>query len=128
MSKLSDLIQHKLEQLGWSELSVRDLAQLTVDHTTGKPRLSKDTIAVYRRGTHGVPDEVTLQAWSEMLDVSIEELRAAAKVLPGEPDPYIPPPEAARMNRRQREAVTELIRAMVETARGTGEVRYVQKT
>lgn len=128
MSKLSDLIHQKLEERGWSEISVRDLAQQTVDPTTGKPRLSKDTIAVYRRGTHGVPDETTLQVWSEILGVPVEELRDAAKVLPGEPDPYVPPPEAARMNRRQREAVTELIRAMVETARGTGEVRYVQKT
>jgi transcriptional regulator with XRE-family HTH domain len=89
--------------------------------------LNHDTAARYLRGDHGRPDEATLVALAEVLDVSLAQLRAAAG-LPSElTDPYVPPAEASRLTRRQRLAVDELIRAMLDpgaaaTARPSGTV------
>jgi hypothetical protein len=82
--------------------------------------LNHDTAARYMRGDHGVPDEATLVAFSQVLGVPMTKLRAAAG-LPSEiATPYEPPAEASRMNRRQRRAVDEIIRAMVDTGQGRG--------
>jgi hypothetical protein len=78
--------------------------------------LNHDTAARYLRGDHGVPDEATLLAFSEVLGVSMRQLRMAAD-LPAElTSPYVPPPEASRLSRRQRRALDEIIRAMLEPA------------
>jgi len=82
--------------------------------------LNHDTAARYMRGDHGLPDETTLQALADVLGVPMTKLRAAAG-LPSEiATPYVPPDEANRLNRRQRRAVDEIIRAMVDTGRGRG--------
>lgn len=82
--------------------------------------LNHDTAARYMRGDHGVPDEATLVAFADVLGVPMTKLRAAAG-LPSEiATPYEPPAEASRMNRRQRRAVDEIIRAMVDTGQGRG--------
>jgi hypothetical protein len=79
--------------------------------------LNHDTAARYLRGDHGVPDEVTLVALSQVLPVSLRELRAAADLPTDATSPYVPPPEASRLTRRQRRAVDEVIRSMVEPTR-----------
>ncbi len=77
--------------------------------------LNHDTAARYLRGDHGKPDEATLQAFSDVLGIPLGKLRAAASLPAEVTEPYRPPIEANRLNRRQRRAVDEVIRAMLET-------------
>ena len=83
--------------------------------------LNHDTAARYLRGDHGVPDEVTLVAFSEVLRIPLRELRAAADLPSEATTPYVPPAEASRLTRRQRRAVDEVIRAMLEPTKAAGE-------
>ncbi|MDQ1722896.1 MAG: hypothetical protein QOI26_2630 [Pseudonocardiales bacterium] len=76
--------------------------------------LNHDTAARYLRGNHGSPDESTLLALSKVLKVPMTKLRAAAALPNEETEPYRPPAEASRLNRRQRRAVDEVIRAMLQ--------------
>jgi transcriptional regulator with XRE-family HTH domain len=94
-----------------SGLSARAIARRAQErgHT-----LNHDTAARYLRGDHGIPDEATLLGFADVLDVSLRKLRAAAN-LPSEiTEPYVAPAEASRLTRRQRRAVDEIIRAMLE--------------
>jgi transcriptional regulator with XRE-family HTH domain len=84
--------------------------------------LNHDTVARYLRGDHGRPDEPTLVAFSAILGVPLATLRSAAD-LPSElVEPYLPPAEASRLSRRQRKAVDEIIRSMLEPAAQGAEV------
>lgn len=89
--------------------------------------VNHDTAARYLRGDHGTPDEATLVAFADVLGVPLRTLRAAANLPTESVDPYVPPPEASRLSRRQRRAVDEIIRAMLDTGtvsrRGRGAVR-----
>lgn len=86
--------------------------------------LNHDTAARYLRGDHGRPDEDTLLAFSTVLSVDLAELRRAAELPAEETTAYHPPPESARLSRRQRRAVDEIIRAMLEpAATGVTELR-----
>jgi transcriptional regulator with XRE-family HTH domain len=76
--------------------------------------LNHDTAARYLRGNHGSPDESTLLALSKVLKVPMTKLRAAAALPHEEIEPYRPPAESSRLNRRQRRAVDEIIRAMLQ--------------
>jgi hypothetical protein len=107
MSGLSEL----LTEVNGGRLSGRAIARLARDrgHT-----LNHDTAARYLRGDHGTPDEATLIAFADVLEVSMSRLRAAAGLPSDATAPYTPPPEASRLSRRQRRAVDEIIRAMVE--------------
>lgn len=78
--------------------------------------INHDTAARYLRGDHGRPDEETLRAFASVLPVRLSELRAAAQLPAEETEPYRPPAEASRLSRRQRRAVDEIIRAMLEPA------------
>jgi transcriptional regulator with XRE-family HTH domain len=70
MSGLSDLLV-KRNTAGASARALARRAQ-ELGHT-----LNHDTAARYLRGDHGVPDEATLVALSEVLRVPLRELRAA---------------------------------------------------
>jgi transcriptional regulator with XRE-family HTH domain len=110
MSALSELLSSANEK----RLSARAVARLAqaAGHT-----LNHDTAARYLRGDHGKPDESTLVALAEVFDVPLSALRDAAG-LPSElTEPYQPPVEASRLTRRQRLAVDEIIRAMLDTGR-----------
>lgn len=85
--------------------------------------LNHDTAARYLRGDHGVPDEATLRAFADILGVDLRELRAAADLPTDSTEAYVPPPEASRLTRRQRRAVDEIIRSMVEPVRSSGDGR-----
>lgn len=107
MSALSELLQASNS----GGLSARTIARTAREHGFS---LNHDTAARYLRGNHGSPDESTLQALSKVLKVPMTKLRAAA-ALPDElTEPYRPPAEASRLNRRQRRAVDEVIRAMLQ--------------
>jgi hypothetical protein len=79
--------------------------------------LNHDTAARYLRGDHGVPDEATLVAFSQVLNIPMRRLRTAANLPSEATAPYVPPPEASRLSRRQRRALDEIIRAMLESPR-----------
>ena len=107
MTALSDLLQAS----NTANLSARTIARNARELGFS---LNHDTAARYLRGNHGTPDESTLQALSKVLKVPMTKLRAAA-ALPNEvTEPYRPPAEASRLNRRQRRAVDEVIRAMLQ--------------
>jgi transcriptional regulator with XRE-family HTH domain len=110
MSKLSELIvAANSAGLSARAMSRRALAE---GHA-----LNHDTAARYLRGDHGTPDETTLLAFSSVLGISMRDLRAAADLPSETTAPYAPPPEASRLTRRQRRAVDEIIRAMLEPGR-----------
>jgi transcriptional regulator with XRE-family HTH domain len=107
MSALSDL----LVRANTAGLSARRIALLAKE---AGYRINHDTAARYLRGDHGRPDEETLRAFASVLPVRLTELRAAVRLPAEETEPYRPPAEASRLNRRQRRAVDEIIRAMLE--------------
>jgi transcriptional regulator with XRE-family HTH domain len=109
MSALSDLL-NKANSAG---LSARSLAR---NAQAAGFTLNHDTAARYLRGDHGRPDEATLLALAKVLRISLSRLRTAASLPAEETEPYRPPAEASRLNRRQRRAVDEIIRAMLETS------------
>lgn len=85
--------------------------------------LNHDTAARYLRGDHGRPDEVTLEALAATFEMPLATLREAADLPHDATEPYRPPAEAARLSRRQRHAVDEIIRAMLETPRAARATR-----
>jgi transcriptional regulator with XRE-family HTH domain len=109
MSALSDL----LTKANGGSLSARSLAR---NAQAAGFTLNHDTAARYLRGDHGRPDEATLLALAKVLRIPLSRLRAAASLPAEETEPYRPPVEASRLNRRQRRAVDEIIRAMLETS------------
>jgi transcriptional regulator with XRE-family HTH domain len=107
MSALSDL----LNEANGGKLSARSVARAA---QAAGFSLNHDTAARYLRGDHGRPDETTLLALSKVLRIPLSRLRAAASLPAGEVEPYRPPAESSRLNRRQRRAIDEIIRAMLE--------------
>src|SRR5581483_11174328 len=85
--------------------------------------LNHDTVARYLRGDHGTPDEATLVAFAEILEIPMRKLRAAGDLPTETTEPYVPPAEAGRLTRRQRRAVDEIIRAMLEPTGRAAEAR-----
>ena len=115
MTALSDLLTASNRE-GLSARSIARNAQslgFTLNH---------DTAARYLRGDHGRPDEVTLVALSQVLGISLARLRTASSLPADSTEPYTPPAEASRLTRRQRRAVDEMIRAMIEPTTRRGEV------
>jgi transcriptional regulator with XRE-family HTH domain len=107
MSELSELLQAENSK----GLSARAISQAARELGF---TLNHDTAARYLRGEHGTPDESTLRAFSTVLGVSLSKLRRAASLPADVTEPYRPPLEADRLNRRQRRAVDEIIRAMLQ--------------
>lgn len=116
MSALSEL----LVASNRTGLSARALARTAQERGHS---LNHDTAARYLRGDHGTPDEATLVALSDVLDVPLRKLRTAADLPDESTSPYVPPAEASRLTRRQRRAVDEIIRAMLEPTGRSAEVR-----
>jgi hypothetical protein len=108
VTALSELL---LTAANSAELSARAIARAARDRGHS---LNHDTAARYLRGDHGRPDEATLVAFAEILRVPLGRLRTAANLPAEQTAPYSPPPEASRLTRRQRRAVDEIIRAMLE--------------
>jgi hypothetical protein len=114
VSALSDLLNQYIPE----GVSNRELARKS------EGAISRATIDKYRAGEHGdQPSEAVLRAFHELLAIPLPRIRAAAGLPPGEAKPWVPPVEADLMSRRQRRAVTELIRSFVERQ---GEVRDLE--
>jgi transcriptional regulator with XRE-family HTH domain len=110
MKRLSELLQ----AANTEGLSARSIARQA--QALGYS-LNHDTAARYLRGDHGRPDEDTLLALASVLKLPLAPLRKAAQLPSEVTEPYRPPPEASRLSRRQRRAVDEIIRAMLEPGR-----------
>jgi hypothetical protein len=115
MTALSELL-HEANVQSWSSREIARRAE------KNGHKLSYASAAVYLGGRHGVPSEQVLAAFSDVLNIPIDKLRAAAGVPTGDGEPWAPPAEANRLDRRQRLALEELIRSMV-TSETTGEDR-----
>ncbi|HEU5270907.1 MAG TPA: hypothetical protein VFU36_13360 [Jatrophihabitans sp.] len=113
MTALSEL----LNEANAGKLSARSLARSA---QAAGFSLNHDTAARYLRGDHGRPDEATLLALSKVLRIPMSRLRAAASLPSGETEPYRPPAESSRLSRRQRRAIDEIIRAMLDAPGAAG--------
>jgi transcriptional regulator with XRE-family HTH domain len=111
MTALSELLRQANAER--EKLSARQIALAAQERGFS---LNHDTAARYLRGDHGRPKEATLVALSEVLHVPLGKLRTAATLPADVTEPYRPPAEASRLNRRQRRAVDEIIRAMLGPA------------
>lgn len=79
------------------------------------------TAAGYWAGKHPVhPSEETLEGLAAVTNLSLRRLRRAAGVAAGEVQPYQPPAEANRLTQRQRDALDDLIKSIVEAPAITG--------
>ncbi len=107
VSALSDVLNQHIQVKYGNDVSNRELARKSGG------ALSRATIDKYRRGDHGTPSPEILLAFHSLTGAPLTEMRTAAGMPAGERDPWKPPVEADLMNRRQRKAVTELIRSMV---------------
>lgn len=107
MSALSEM----LTEANGGRMSARSLARSA---QAAGYSLNHDTAARYLRGDHGRPDETTLLALSKVLRIPLGRLRAAAALPSDSTEPYRPPAESSRLSRRQRRAVDEIIRAMLD--------------
>lgn len=112
MSALSDA----LNEANVEHWSNREIAR------RGGDRVHFGTIADYMAGRHGRPSEKVLQVLSDVLTIPMPRLRQLADLPAGEGDPYDPPDEANRLDKRQRKLVDELIRLLAETKGGDGDV------
>jgi hypothetical protein len=80
--------------------------------------ISHATLNRIRQGTYlSRPSDASIRAIAFLADVSENTAFAAAGVVAPTGVAYQAPPEAQRMNSRQRKAVTELIRAFAPAAR-----------
>lgn len=118
MSELSKALKAaQKKRSGWSLRRIEE----EMEHAGHK--VSFATIGAYLRGTHGIPDESTLQAFAAVFpELDIVELRWLAGVPAGEGEPYVPPASASRLTRSQREALNGVIAAMLEPAWPEGNV------
>lgn len=107
MSALSELLNSQ-------PVSARQAADRA--HARGI-RLPYGTIAAYWSGGHGKPSAATLDKLAQVLPtVSIDQLREAAwNATAAELGDYTPPSDARFLDKRQRQAVDELIRSIVAT-------------
>lgn len=113
MSALSDT----LSAANTARHSGREIARLARDRGY---TLNHDTAARYLRGDHGRPEESTLVAFADVLQIPLALLREAANLPTELTTPYVPPAESSRLTRRQRRAVDEIIRSMLEPTKADG--------
>lgn len=111
MSALSDA----LNEANTNKWSSRDIARRSED------RINHATVAKYLNGNHGSPTESVLVVFSEVFGLPLTRLRELAGLPAGERTAYQPPPEASRLDRRQRKAVDELIRLLAEATPEVGD-------
>ena len=104
MSALSDYLAAHMPP-DWRPSDLIEAVRDTMDRTT---------VYRYLNGKHPVrPSDVHLQAFARVLDVQIQEIRAAAGLARGESTLWEPPPEVHRLTHAQRAALDDFIRASV---------------
>lgn len=106
MSRLSDL----LNDCNTEQLSARRIQAIA--ESSGVV-VANTSISKYLRGEPESPSENVLEAFSIALKVPMHALREAAGAPSGEPEPFILPERANRLNARQRELILHTIRVLL---------------
>ncbi|MGV0109016.1 hypothetical protein [Arthrobacter sp. CP30] len=106
MTRLSDLLNDSnTERISARRIqAIAEAKGVTVSNTS---------ISKYLRGEPDQPSESVLTAFSLALGVPLKMLREAAGLPAGEPDPFVLPESANRLNARQRELVLHTVRVML---------------
>lgn len=107
MSRLSDLLNDSNDE----QLSARRIQALAENAGVV---VSNTSISKYLRGEPESPSENVLEAFSAVLKIPMTVLREAASAPPGEPEPFILPERANRLNARQRELILHTIRVLLD--------------
>jgi len=91
-------------------------------------KIHRAMVAHYLKGEHGPrPRDATIAALAAGFGLDVRELRVLAGMPPGELEPYEPAKEAARLNREQRDALDQLIRAIVRGDGSDAQAKPAQK-
>lgn len=107
VSALSDLLNLHIA----ASETFRDMSNRKMAIEAG---LSHGTVNTYRNGEHpNAPKEDVLQAFHELLSIPLADLREAAGVPLGEPEPYVAPAEFNRLSHSQRAALDEFVRSFL---------------
>jgi len=119
VSKLSDYLNAHVPS-GWSKSQV-------VEALDG--RIDRATVYRYLAGRHPQhPSEAVLEAFAAGLPaVSLTELRAVVGMPVGEDSPWVPTPEANRLNHAQRMALDAFIRATVTAQDDSGAANLIEE-
>jgi len=113
-----------LSELLWKAKAGRSIDAIADQARRRGHPINRATVARYLAGDHGPrPPEDTLVALSEGLGIDVRRLRRSLGVPTGELGPYQPVAESARLTQVQREALDQLIKAIV--ARADGGMREV---
>lgn len=125
-----DVAMHKISGKVDRMTALSDLLKTSIDNGTTVPealtRMRKsgnplDKAQVYRavKGQHAKrPTERVLTGLSVGFKIPVTRLREAVNAPAGELGRYVPPREADRLNQRQRNALSELIRSIGEAGNG----------
>jgi len=104
VSALSDFIAAHMPR-DWKPTDLIEAVRDTMDRTT---------VYRYLGGKHPArPSDIHLQAFARVLNVQIQDVRAAAGLARGESTLWEPPPEVHRLTDAQRAALDDFIRASV---------------
>jgi hypothetical protein len=92
-------------------------------------RVDRATVYRYLAGRHPQrPAEAILEGFAAALPgVTLTELREVVGIPPGEEQPWLPTPEANRLNHAQRMALDAFIRATVNAQDETGTVEVIEE-
>lgn len=104
-TSLSDYIRARM-----AELDIPSVNQLGA-----RAGVAHETVRRILNG-QGHPSEATLAKLAAALHTSVPQLRLLAGRPPGEPEPFILPPEANQLTERERNIVRSLVRALLENS------------
>lgn len=108
MSHLSDTL-NRLNKNNYSARKISDLARLN-GH-----KLDNSTVSRYLKGDHPEPaKQKTLVALAAALGVDVAELESAAGV-PISGEPFILPPSANTLNRKEREVILRMVEVLTDS-------------
>lgn len=100
-------------------MKAKDEKDLTNRKIADAVGLAPATVDRMMNGT-GQPDVESLDAVAEFLGVPISEARQLRGLPSGAKGPYVAPAESRLLSNRQRRALDNLIRSIVDTASGNG--------
>lgn len=118
MSALSDLLNSQ-------PISAKQAAELAAD--MGISDLRYGTLAGYWSGNHGRPGLDKLVNLARVIPtLSLEQLQRAAWGRAAPLGPYVPPEESVHLTERQRRAISDLIKSVVDALQDEGGAEATQ--
>ena len=104
----------------WAK-AIRSAGFGSLSALANEARMSTNQVVAVVSGA-APPDRDSLRSLAAPLGLSIEELEGLIETAQQQPDPYVPPAGSERLTPRQREVVTEVILAFLESNRAMGEL------